>query len=207
MERAAVKEIWTEKQKEFCKSIYWTAGSLLLAGNPQTEVRSLMAPRHRRLHAAQMALFRPENKNVSQDMRISFITYFSCVIYNHVYSVHTENNIIFNKILVCNMCGFCVFYIRSLYSMYMCYVFFIWSQLSAQYFLVYLFQLLYMFRVTMCPSSGELTVSVRHWYFSLCMGGCLVCCSRQPPIQSEKYQCRISTVSSPDDGHIVARNM
>jgi len=25
--------------------------------------------------------------------------------------------------------------------------------------------------------------------------------------QSEKYQCRIDTVSSPDDGHIVARNM
>ena len=29
----------------------------------------------------------------------------------------------------------------------------------------------------------------------------------QPPIQSEKYQCRIDTVSSPDDGHIVARNI
>jgi len=25
--------------------------------------------------------------------------------------------------------------------------------------------------------------------------------SRQPPIQSEKCQCRIDTVSSPDDGH------
>jgi len=31
--------------------------------------------------------------------------------------------------------------------------------------------------------------------------------TRRPPIQSEKYQCRIDTVSSPDDGHIVARNM
>ena len=30
---------------------------------------------------------------------------------------------------------------------------------------------------------------------------------QQPPIQSEKYQCRIDTVSSPDDGNIVARNM
>ena len=29
----------------------------------------------------------------------------------------------------------------------------------------------------------------------------------QTPIQSEKYQCRIDTVSSSDDGHIVARNM
>jgi len=43
-------------------------------------------------------------------------------------------------------------------------------------------------------------------YFALCMGGCLVC-SWQPPIQSAKYQCRIDTVISPDDGHIVARNM
>jgi len=34
-----------------------------------------------------------------------------------------------------------------------------------------------MFRAIMCPSSGELTVSMRHWYFSLCMGACLVCCS------------------------------
>ena len=31
--------------------------------------------------------------------------------------------------------------------------------------------LLYMFRATMCPSSGEITVSVWHWYLSLCMGG------------------------------------
>jgi len=31
--------------------------------------------------------------------------------------------------------------------------------------------------------------------------------TRQPPVQSEKYECRIDTVSSPDDGHTVARNM
>ena len=31
--------------------------------------------------------------------------------------------------------------------------------------------------------------------------------TRQPPIQSEKYQCHIDTLSSPDYGHIVARNM
>ena len=28
-----------------------------------------------------------------------------------------------------------------------------------------------------------------------------------PPIESDKYQCRIDTVLSPDDGHMVARNM
>ena len=31
--------------------------------------------------------------------------------------------------------------------------------------------------------------------------------TRQRLTQSEKYQCRIDTVTSPDDGHIVARNM
>jgi len=31
--------------------------------------------------------------------------------------------------------------------------------------------------------------------------------TRQPTIQSEQSQCRIDTVSSSDDGHIVARNM
>ena len=31
--------------------------------------------------------------------------------------------------------------------------------------------------------------------------------TKQAPIQSEKYQCRIDRVNSPDDGHIVARNM
>ena len=31
--------------------------------------------------------------------------------------------------------------------------------------------------------------------------------TKQPPIQSEKYQCRVDTIISPDDGHIVARNM
>ena len=30
---------------------------------------------------------------------------------------------------------------------------------------------------------------------------------RQQPIRSEKYQCRVDGVNSPDDGHIVARNM
>jgi len=34
-----------------------------------------------------------------------------------------------------------------------------------------------------------------------------ICATSQLPIQSEKYQCHTDTVSSPDDGHIVARNM
>ena len=61
--------------------------------------------------------------------------------------------------------------------------------------------LLYMFRATMCPSSGEITLSMRHWYLKLQPA------DQTPPIQSDKYQCRIDTVISPDDGHMVARNM
>ena len=62
-----------------------------------------------------------------------------------------------------------------------------------------------MFRATACPSSGELTVSMRHRYFSLCKGG--LAWPGQPPIHSEEFQCRMDTVSSPDDGHKVAGNM
>ena len=45
-----------------------------------------------------------------------------------------------------------------------------------------------MFRATVWPSSSQ----PYGWLAGL---------------QSEKYQYRIDTVSSPDDGHIVARNM
>jgi hypothetical protein len=55
-------------------------------------------------------------------------------------------------------------------------IFFKWSRLGTHCFLVYLFQLLYMFRATMCPSSAKfISVSMRQWYFLLCMGGCLFC--------------------------------
>ena len=50
--------------------------------------------------------------------------------------------------------------------------------------------LLNMFRATTCPSSGEITLSMRHWYLSLCMGG--VCSAGWS-----------ETVISPDDGHMV----
>jgi len=78
-----------------------------------------------------------------------------------------------------------------LLTVHPCIIVFKWSQLAAHYFLVYLFQLLSMFRASMCPSSGELTVSMRHWYFSLCVGGCLVCwlgwVSSQPADQTATY--------------------
>ena len=62
-------------------------------------------------------------------------------------------------------------------------------------FLIYLFQLLYVFRATVCPLSGELTVSMRHWYFSLCMGGLSHPNpqTRQPPILTYLFTswCRV----------------
>jgi len=62
-----------------------------------------------------------------------------------------------------------------LLTMHPCIIFFKWTQMGSHCFLVYLFQLLYMFRTTMCPSSRELTLSTRYWYFSLRMDYNLVC--------------------------------
>ena len=72
-----------------------------------------------------------------------------------------------------------------------CITFFKWSQLHAHYFLVYLFQLLYMFRTTCVPIIRRTYCIYATLVFVTLYGGCLVCCSRQPP----------------DDVHIVARNM
>jgi hypothetical protein len=62
---------------------------------------------------------------------------------------------------------------------------------------------LYLFRSAMFPSSGEATVFLRHLVLLFCVDDCLVC--RVHRITSAK--CRKNTVVSPDDGHIVARNM
>ena len=43
-----------------------------------------------------------------------------------------------------------------------------------------------MFQATMCPSSGEITVSMRHWYLVFCVDDCLVC--RLSSTQNNKYQ-------------------
>jgi len=53
--------------------------------------------------------------------------------------------------------------------------------------------ILYMFRVTMCPSSGEILYFCNIWYLSLCVDDLLVCRMGFHPayqivIQSDKYQ-------------------
>jgi len=65
-------------------------------------------------------------------------------------------------------------------------------------FLSMFISFLYMFRATMCPSSGETTVFMLQFVLVI-----LYDCLHR--ITSTK--CRINTVVSPDDGHIVARNM
>jgi len=57
-----------------------------------------------------------------------------------------------------------------------------------------------MFRATMSPSSEELNCSYATMVFFALYGWLSDLQTRQPPTQSEKYNCRIYTVSSPDDG-------
>jgi len=78
-----------------------------------------------------------------------------------------------------------------------------------------------MFRTTICPSSGETTVFVRHLVLvvlkqidSLKLQGCMSLYEIRPCnfklstcFRTTSTKCRINTVVSPDDGHIVARNM
>jgi len=72
--------------------------------------------------------------------------------------------------------------------------------------------LLSIFISTSVHVSGNYVPIIRRTY---CIYATLVCFTlygwlsgmqqtRQPPIQSEKYQCRIDTVNSPDDGFIIA---
>jgi len=74
---------------------------------------------------------------------------------------------------------------------------------------------LYMFRATMCPSSGETTVFMRHLVLVILYGwlsgrqGGMIhfTLHTSHPYRITSTKCRINTVVSPDDGHIVARNM
>ena len=74
---------------------------------------------------------------------------------------------------------------------------------------------LYMFRATMCPSSGEITIyatlGICHsvwmtvWYAG--WNEIPPCIPDTHPHRVTNTKCRIDTVISPDDGHIVVRNM
>jgi hypothetical protein len=68
--------------------------------------------------------------------------------------------------------------------------------------------ILYMFQATMFPSSGELTLSMRYLLY-VNLDVCLVCtCTPDRRPHTVTYTSyRTDTVNSPDDGHIVVRNM
>jgi len=79
--------------------------------------------------------------------------------------------------------------------------------------------ILYMFRAAMCPSSGELIVSIRHlvyvtlygWPFGVQVWMRLRLIQTYTP-NGHLYRVtytrrRIDTINSPDDGHMAARNM
>ena len=69
---------------------------------------------------------------------------------------------------------------------------------------------LYMFWAAMCPSSGELIVSIRHLiYVTLYRwpSGVQVCTPDGHLYRVTYARCRIDTINPPDDGHMAARNM
>jgi len=69
--------------------------------------------------------------------------------------------------------------------------------------------ILYMFRAAMCPSSGELIVSMRHLvYVTLYRWTFGVHCIPNGHLYRVIYtRCRIDTIIFPNDGHMAARNM
>jgi len=68
-----------------------------------------------------------------------------------------------------------------------------------------LISFLYMFRATMCPSSGEITLFLRH-LVSVTLCGWLICIPDFHPHRVTNTKCHTDTDISPIDGYIVARN-
>ena len=72
--------------------------------------------------------------------------------------------------------------------------------------------LLYMFRAITCPSSGKIPYLCDIWYQSLYIEDCLICRVDSAIRTRHLYRvtngrCHIGAVFSPDDEHIIARNM
>ena len=62
-------------------------------------------------------------------------------------------------------------------------------------------------QTSMPPVGFEPTISAGERPYTYALDRAAIAVGRRSPTHSDKYQCRIDTVSSPDDGHIVARNM
>jgi hypothetical protein len=70
-------------------------------------------------------------------------------------------------------------------------------------FLSMFISFLYTFRATKCPSSGETNVFMQHLVPVILCGWL----SGMHPYRITSTECHINTVVSPDNGHIVARNV
>jgi hypothetical protein len=66
-----------------------------------------------------------------------------------------------------------------------------------------------MFRAAMCPSSGELIVSIHLLYVTLYrrLSGVQTCTPDCQLYRVAYTKCRIDTINSPDNGYMAARNM
>jgi hypothetical protein len=85
---------------------------------------------------------------------------------------------------------------------------FVNNQLDAQLFSYMFISILYMFRAAMCPSSGELTVSLYLVYVTLYRWPfCVQTCTPNGHLYRVTYTRCIDTVNSPDDGQMAAQNM
>jgi hypothetical protein len=88
------------------------------------------------------------------------------------------------------------------------------NKLDAQFLLYIFISFLYMFRATLCSSSGESIESIQHRvYVTLCRRsgiqvGKVPNCITNGQLHRVTYtRCCIGTTDSPDDEHRVARNM
>jgi len=84
------------------------------------------------------------------------------------------------------------------------------SQLGVQFFLVYLSLSSTCFGRLRAHHQEKQLYLCDTWSLLFCMDDCLVCISNIPdshPYIITSTKCRINTVVSPDDGHIVARKM
>jgi len=79
------------------------------------------------------------------------------------------------------------------------------SQLGVQ-FILSIFISLYMFRANMCPSSGEIIVSMGNFVF-VTLRGRLSGIPDSHPHRLTNIKCPIDKIISPDDRHIFARNV
>jgi hypothetical protein len=85
------------------------------------------------------------------------------------------------------------------------------NQIDARFLLYIFISILYMFRATLCSSSGESIESIHLVYVSVCRGPSGMpdpTCIPDGHLHRVTYiRCCIDTIDSPDDEHKVARNM